>query len=109
MRRAIAECISPSASVQVFRKALYENQDVYVISRASLPMFDSAELAVTPLGGITGVTAPTESIQINGWALDPSEESDLQSVKVYLNDRLIGRGTLFPGKPDILKHFPGTN
>jgi len=111
MRRQIAEFISPDAQVQVFRRGLYLNQDLYAISLRDPARFPPIELKRPPTGGRTDswvAVRDGKELYLSGWAVDLNDGHDIASVEAYVDDVPLGPLELGPyDVPDFGKYFPG--
>jgi len=111
MRRMIAEFISPKANIQVFRRGLYLNQDVYAISLRDPVAFTPLDLKRPPTGGRAPQWISVNSgreFQIFGWVVDMNVGHEIVAVDVYIDNVRFGQAEFHPYRnTDFAKHFPG--
>jgi hypothetical protein len=89
-----------------FKKALYENQDLHIVSRSSEIDLSSLRLKMTPLGGVDGRWVRDGQLVVTGWAIDLNEDEGIKDVGLFVNDSLASSGKLGENRPDVLVHFP---
>jgi SAM-dependent methyltransferase len=110
MRRQIAEFISPDAQVQVFRRGLYLNQDLYAITLRDPARFPPIALKRPPTGGPDSWVPVNDGAElfISGWAVDLNPGHDIVSVELTVDGVAAGAFELRPRRvADFGKHFPG--
>ncbi|MGI1662649.1 methyltransferase [Palleronia sp. KMU-117] len=111
MRRQIAEFISPDAQVQVFRRGLYLNQDLYAITLREPARFPPIDLKRPPTGGRADCWVPVrggKDLYISGWAVDLNDGHDIAEVDLSVDNVSLGALELGPYVvSDFGKYFPG--
>ena len=90
-----------------FPKALYENQDLYVIVKNKIrhPGFT---IKISPMGGfITMYPGPEKSITFSGWAIDLNQGHHVISFVVFCDARQIHDSTTLKDYEEVSRFFPG--
>lgn len=89
-----------------FQKALYENQDLYVVAGADVDI-SNLKLMITPFAGIEAVGPAAEFIRYRGWGIDLNPREQLVTGEVFAGRRRIAELKPVPGNDSVLKYFPG--
>jgi hypothetical protein len=103
VRGAVAAELGADVAVRRFPRALFENQDLYVVAGQGA---DLEGLAVTtpPLVGV-GPLKPGGPL--SGWVLEPAPGAEIAEVSLFAGDERLA--TTAPGepRPDLMTFFPG--
>lgn len=96
--------LSAARNVRRFPRAVYENQDLYVVGG---PEVDVAELEVlaTPIGGFRKVDSSARAW--SGWGIDPNARSELVKAELFLEHRAVASQVPAGDQPDVMAFFPG--
>lgn len=89
-----------------YPRALYENQDLYVVAREASAI---ANLRVVspPMGGIEVVTSlSTGDVDFSGWAIERTPDAQITQVNAYVGDKLVAETRPDSDRPDVLNYFP---
>jgi SAM-dependent methyltransferase len=100
---AAACCVDAAAGAKAFPRALFENQDLYVVGKGDV---DVASLVIraTPLGGFDN--ARPRPVW-RGWGLDPNPGSQIVRADLHVGDRLAASMTPTADNAEAMKYFPG--
>ncbi len=110
VRSAISEATA-SRQYAHFKKALYENQDIYIVKNGfSGVQLSEIDLKIPPLGGLEGWWIDSNGrLQITGWAIDfNGVEGAIEEVRLLRNGAVVGRTALFADRLDVLRYFPSS-
>jgi hypothetical protein len=104
---AIAE-LAPGKPIawRRFRKALYENQDLYVVAG---PQADLARLhiASAPHTGFESLSILTNGdVECRGWAIELTPDHQIRRVVVHVDGAPTVEAEPVANRADILTHFP---
>ena len=90
-----------------FRKALYENQDLWLVNCGSRVDLSTLDLIISPLGGIESCRIDDEgNLILRGWGIDLNDGAQITTVELYANDTLVSCGKAVADRLDVLKFFP---
>jgi SAM-dependent methyltransferase len=104
---AIAK-LAPGVSVawRRFRKALYENQDMYVVAGPQADL-SRLRLASTPHTGIESVSILTNGdLECRGWAIELTPDHQIRRIVAHIDGVPTVETAPVANRPDILQHFP---
>jgi SAM-dependent methyltransferase len=106
--RRSAEDLQPGRTLPFrrFHKALYENQDLYLISKRVDLDFPSFDLVITPMGGFEKFTTKGARMEFSGWGIDFNPGRIITHIEIYINEDLDRRIKPDSTREDILKYFP---
>jgi trans-aconitate methyltransferase len=90
-----------------FRKGLYENQDLYVVSRKSNLDLSKFTLHVTPMGGLNK-KIDNGSLLLSGWGIDFNADEQIEWADLFVNNQLVDstRTTVHSAPDKILAFIP---
>lgn len=102
--RAIAEAVGADARFRAFPRALYENQDLYVIAGREV---DLTGLSITalPLAGFSPLGGPHQPWA--GWGIDPNPERQIVRADLFVDGRLAQTVAPTSDNMAVAKYFPG--
>lgn len=91
------------------KKGLYENQDLYVLSRGDSLHWHEFDLRVTPLGGLEGWGRENSTgLFASGCGISLDSKRRLDEVTVFADDRQVADASpIDTDVSDILRFFPG--
>jgi hypothetical protein len=103
VRGAAADALGAGVEVRRFPRALFENQDLYVVAGPGVSL-EGLSITTPPLVGVGPVEAGGP---LAGWALEPTPGARIVEVKLFADETLLGATP--PGEPrlDLMKFFPG--
>jgi len=102
--RAIAEVAGPGASFRVYPRALFENQDLWVLAGSQV---DLSALTITalPLAGFSPLGEA--GLPWRGWGVDPNLGHQIVRADLYVDGELSGTTTPTADNLEIARYFPG--
>lgn len=103
VRGAVAAELGADAAVRRFPRALFENQDLYVVAGPGV----SLEGLATTTPPLVGVGPVEGGGPLAGWALEPTPGQRIVEVRLFADETRLG--VTPPGEPrlDLMKFFPG--
>ena len=107
MAKVVAECDpSRKLSYRRYPKALYENQDLYVIAGDEVDL-SALDLTITPIGGTDRIRQKGDVIECIGWGIDLNPGHQLVRAEVYYNDEHVSTEVPVADNVAALTYFPG--
>jgi SAM-dependent methyltransferase len=102
--RAVRDSCGPRAELRHFPRALFENQDLYVVAG---PEVDLASLEVTalPFAGFAPLGDAGQAWR--GWGIDPNLGRQIVRADLFVDGAHAATMTPAAGNPDAAKYFPG--
>lgn len=91
-----------------FQKALYENQDLYVIGGSDVDI-SKLELIITPLGGMrpTELAREPALMRYQGWGMELDPREEFVRGEVFAGGQKIAEFTPVPANGSFAQYFPG--
>ena|SRR5436190_424412 len=90
-----------------YPKALYENQDLYVVAAPGADI-SRLNVAAPPMGGFEAATIlPTGEVEWTGWALERTPGRAITTLMAHVDGAPVAEITPDGERPDVLQHFPG--
>ena len=104
VERAIGDVAGPEARFAVFPRAIFENQDLYVVAG---PQADVAGLQISalPLAGFSKIDGDEPAW--SGWGVDPNPGCQIVRADLFVDDRHIETMTPAADNLEVAKYFPG--
>ncbi len=102
--RAIRETAGDDVRFKVFPRAIFENQDLYVVAGADADISD-LEIAALPLASFS--KAGVEDQPWSGWGVDPNPGHQIVRADLFVDERHAGTTTPTPDNLDVARFFPG--
>ena len=104
VERAIAQAAGPGARFAAFPRAIFENQDLYVVAG---PQVDLTGLSITalPLAGFAagGVSEAGWS----GWGVDPNPGCQIVRAELFVDGEAVAVMTPSADNTEVARFFPG--
>lgn len=106
VRRAVAEACGERAgrTLRRFPRALFENQDLYVVGGADANL-GGLEVLAPPLGGMSRFGRPERPW--SGWGLELNPGRRIVRAELFIDDAPAGQVAPGAGDPDVARFFPG--
>ncbi len=102
--RAVAAAeLGGEVEVRRFPRALFENQDLYVVAGPGLSL-QGLSVTTPPLVGVGPVEAGGP---LKGWALEPAPGERIVDVRLFAGETLLGTTAPGEARMDLMKFFPG--
>jgi hypothetical protein len=105
---AIRRNIGEDVDIVCFKKAMYENQDLYIVSRKPRMDLRDLKLKIAPICSFSSFQESEDGIDVWGWAVDVDPSGGIQNVVCGLVDGNVVDAKMFPANEQILKYFPAT-
>jgi SAM-dependent methyltransferase len=106
LRRAVSRLnLQGPAQVRRVPKALYENQDLYIVAGREVDL-SCLNLRVMPLSGTNGAAADEHGMHLFGWAIDFNEGHRIESAKLFKGSEELAVQTQFSKNPEAARYFP---
>ncbi len=104
VERAIREAAGSKAQFAVFPRAIFENQDLYVVAG---PEADVSGLRITalPLAGFAAAGASEEGW--SGWGVDPNPGGQIVRAELFVDGAHAGAMSPTADNTDVARFFPG--
>lgn len=102
--RAIRETAGEGARFKVFPRAIFENQDLYVLAGAEA---DISDLAITALPLASFSKAGLEERPWSGWGVDPNPGHQIIRADLFIDERHTATMEPTADNVDVAKFFPG--
>lgn len=81
-------------------------QDLFVFAKTRVPQLDGLAPTPRPRGNIEAARLDMNgSLQVSGWAIDPSTRTSVAAVRLQLGREIIGEASLGCARPDVAAHF----
>ena len=102
--RAIREIAGNGARFKVFPRAIFENQDLYVVAGAEADISD-LEITALPLAAFS--KAGLEDHPWSGWGVDPNPDHQIVRADLFVDEQPAGTMTPTPDNLEVARFFPG--
>lgn len=102
--KAIAEAAGPQASFRVYPRALFENQDLWVVGGAETDL-STLEITALPLAGFSPLGDAAQPWR--GWGVDPNLGHQIVRADLYVDGEPAGSMTPTADNHEIARFFPG--
>jgi SAM-dependent methyltransferase len=104
--QAIAQACGPAAggAYRRFPRALFENQDLYVVGGPETDL-SSLRVVPSPMGGFRPL--PDPGGLWSGWGFEPTHGAQVLDAELFIGEAKLAAVRAAPGEPEIAKYFPG--
>ncbi len=102
--RAIHMAVGETARFSVFPRAIFENQNLYVVAGADVDI-SGLTIAAPPLASFS--KAGVEAERWSGWAIDPNPGHQIVRADLFVGDRRLATVAPTPGNHAVARFFPG--
>jgi hypothetical protein len=102
--RAIRETAGADARFKVFPRAIFENQDLYVVAGAEVDI-SGLTIIAQPLASFS--KAGLEEQPWSGWGVDPNPGHQIVRADLFIDERHAATMTPTPDNLAVAKFFPG--
>jgi len=104
VERAIGEAAGAEARFAVFPRAIFENQDLYVVAGSDV---DLSDLRVTALPLASFAAAGVSEQDWSGWGVDPNPGHQIVGADLFVDGRHAATTTPTADKTEVARFFPG--